>query len=178
MERSSAHLQLIHSTPLLDGGPKITVFRPGAGETAEQAGHSRFVGSRQALLERLACVGELGPTAPLSFVVIQVSGVEARGDVDSATARTALQAVARRVHELTRAIDFIGRIAPTTFGVVLQGTGATAAAAVAARIQFHLDRLPEASTPIAVVVSVATGSGVNAETLPVAALDAVAATPA
>jgi hypothetical protein len=54
---------------------------------------------------------------------------------------------------------------------VLQGTGATAAAAVQARLNFRLSRLPVMMPPLGVRVSAATGAGVNAGLLPVAATD-------
>jgi hypothetical protein len=47
----------------------------------------------------------------------------------------------------------------------------TAAAAVAARLTHHLNRLEELHPAVCVTVSAATGTGLNAETLPIAAME-------
>jgi GGDEF domain-containing protein len=120
--------------------------------------------TRNALLSRLEEMGELAPTAPLSFVVVKVSGLAQAGD-------EALKPIAARVRELIRATDVVGRLTGTTFGVALQGTGATAAGAVAARLAHHLNRIAELHPAVCITVSAATGTGVNAEMLPVAAMD-------
>ncbi len=120
--------------------------------------------TRNALLSRLEEMGELAPTAPLSFVVVKVSGLAQAGD-------EALKPIAARVRELIRATDVVGRLTGTTFGVALQGTGATAAGAVAARLTHHLNRIAELHPAVCITVSAATGTGVNAEMLPVAAMD-------
>lgn len=126
------------------------------------------VASKQALMDRLTTVGELAPQAPLSFVAVRIDDAESLAPAQ----RERLQkAVANRLRELTRATDMVGRIDDDAFGVVLQGTGATAAGAVSSRLAHHLNRLPELPRAAAVVVSAATGTGVNAETLAVAALD-------
>lgn len=65
----------------------------------------------------------------------------------------------------------MGRMTTTTFGLVLQGTGATATAAVQARLQHRLCHLPVVSPPVEIAVGAATGIGLNAETLPLAAMD-------
>lgn len=121
--------------------------------------------TRQALLERLEAMGELAPHAPLSFLVVKVSGLPAGEDADS------LRTIAGRIRELTRGVDVVGRFTGTTFGIALQGTGVTAAGAVAARLGHHLNRIAELSPSICITVSAATGTGVNAEVLPVAAMD-------
>ena len=129
---------------------------------------STGVASRQALMDRLTTVGELAPKAPLSFVAVRIEDA----DELSAAQHVALQkAVAVRLRELTRATDMVGRVDEDAFGVVLQGTGATAAGAVASRLAHHLNRLAELPRTAAVIVSAATGTGVNAETLAIAALD-------
>ena len=120
------------------------------------------VATRHALLERLEAMGELAPCAPLSFLVVKVTGTD--GDEP-------LCHVAKRTRELIRGVDVVGRLTGTTFGIALQGTGVTAAGAVAARLTHHLNRLAELSPSICITVSAATGTGVNAETLPVAAMD-------
>lgn len=66
----------------------------------------------------------------------------------------------------------MGRFTGASFGIVLQGTGATAAAAVAARLGWRLNQLVAGfRAPVQVAVYAATGTGLNAETLPVAAIE-------
>lgn len=126
------------------------------------------VASRQALMDRLTTVGELAPKAPLSFVAVRIVDAE---ELDAGELIQLQKSVAARLRELTRATDLVGRVDDNAFGVVLQGTGATAAGAVASRLSFHLNRVSELPRTAAVIVSAATGTGANAETLAVAALD-------
>lgn len=128
------------------------------------------VASRQALLDRLSVVGELGPKAPLSFVAIRFEDTE---DMPAESLAALQKAVAARLAELTRATDMVGRLEETAFGIVLQGTGATAAGAVASRLSHHLNRLAELPRTAAIVVSAATGTGVNAQALVIAAMDSL-----
>ena len=121
--------------------------------------------TRQALLSRLEDMGQLAPHEPLSFVVVKLGGLKNTED------DAGLRLVAARVRELTRGTDIVGRLTGTTFGIALQGTGATAAGAVAARLAHHLNRIAELDAAICITVSAATGTGLNAETLPVAAMD-------
>ncbi len=132
-----------------------------------------MVVARHQLLERLDLVGELAPNAPLSFLIVKVNGLESIRDRGCGLSRASvMSAVARRVRELTRATDHVGRFTATSVGVVLQGTGASAASAVAARLTFHLGHGLAAVAPgLEVSVHAATGTGVNADMLPVAALD-------
>jgi diguanylate cyclase (GGDEF)-like protein len=116
-------------------------------------------------LDQLETMGQLAPNAPLSFLVVKVAGLR-HTDGDSQ-----LRHVAARVRELVRATDTIGRLTGTAFGVALQGTGVTAAGAVAARLTHHLNRMEELHPAVCVTVSAATGTGVNAETLPIAAME-------
>ena len=111
-------------------------------------------------------MGELAPRAPLSsFLVVKVSGLgHCHGEA-------ALKQVAARGRDLTRATDVVGRLTGTAFGIALQGTGATAAGAVAARLTHHLNRLAELSPSICITVSAASGTGINADTLHIAAMD-------
>ncbi len=123
--------------------------------------------TREALLARLEMVGSLAPAMPLSFVAVHLEGGESeRAEL--------LRAVAGRVRELTRPTDAVGRLDHETIGVVLQGTGATAAGPVAARLAHHLNHMAGAPRGFSVTVSAATGTGVNAATLPAAALDSFA----
>jgi GGDEF domain-containing protein len=124
--------------------------------------------SRQALLDRLVSFGSLAPTAPLSFVAARIDGAD---EMDEADYEELQRSIARKLRELSRPMDLAGRLADDTFGVVLQGTGATAAGAVSSRLAHHLNLLPELDGDMAIIVSAATGKGTNAETLAVAALD-------
>ncbi len=132
-----------------------------------------MVVARHQLLERLDLVGELAPNAPLSFLIVQVRGLDTlRERGCGLTQGSVMSAVARRVRELTRATDHVGRFTATSMGVVLQGAGAAAASAVAARITFHLSHgLATIAPGLDVSVHAATGTGLNADILPVAALD-------
>ncbi|MGE3074173.1 MAG: diguanylate cyclase [Dehalococcoidia bacterium] len=123
------------------------------------------VATRQALLNRTETMGELAPTAPLSFLVVKVAGAKGIDSEDQ------LRLIASRINELTRGVDIVGRLTGTSFGIALQGAGYTAAGAVAARLTHHLNRMAELSPSICITVSAATGTGVNAETLPLAAMD-------
>ncbi len=124
--------------------------------------------NRGALLERLDVVATLAPHAPLSFVVVKIDGLAGGEGADG---EVVLRAVAREVCRVLRPTDLAGRLTGTTLGIVLQGSGTTAAGAVAARLHYRLNRLPELNRPASVRVSAATGTGLNAEVLPVAAME-------
>ncbi|MBI5947657.1 MAG: GGDEF domain-containing protein [Chloroflexi bacterium] len=132
------------------------------------------VATRRALFEHLERVGTMAPSAPLSLVVVKVNGLAAvnrdegwrRGD-------ELLQEIAGRIRSFTRTTDVVGRLTGSSFGLVLQGAGPTAAGAVASRLAFQLHRPSIVPPPTGVLVSVATGTGINAETLPMAALDSL-----
>ena len=158
ISRFPAHLRLMVAPAFENGAPAKTA-RP----MVALDGATGVV-TRTALLARLEEMGELAPTAPLSFVVVKVSGLAQAGE-------DALQPIAARVRELIRATDVVGRLTGTTFGVALQGTGATAAGAVAARLTHHLNRISELHPAVCITVSAATGTGLNAEVLPAAAMD-------
>jgi diguanylate cyclase (GGDEF)-like protein len=130
------------------------------------------VATRQALLEQLEVIGDLAPGAPLSFVVVKLLGLDRLNRLSGWRAGDeTLRVVARAIQDLTRATDMVGRLGGSAFGVILQGNGATAAGAVAERIGHHVRRLSCVGHPVEAVVSVATGTGINADTLPVAAID-------
>ena len=158
VSRFPAHLRLI-ATPTNGRG-----VAPKAAAPAYETDPVTGVATRHALLDGLEAMGQLAPNAPLSFVVVKVSGL-------NRTEGKALKPIATRIRELTRGTDIIGRLTGTTFGVALQGTGVTAAGAVAARLTHHLNRIAEMSPAVCVSVSAATGTGMNAETLPVAAME-------
>ena len=123
--------------------------------------------SRRRLFERLETVGRLAPGAALSFLVVRVDGC---GGLPRAMADNVLSAVAERIRELVRPTDSVGRFDPSAFAVVLQGTGATASSATAARLTLHLDEVVARHSPLArVAVYAETGSGANALLLPIAA---------
>lgn len=118
---------------------------------------------REGLLDRLEILGALAPNAPLSYLSVQLHA-------PAEPARGVTAAVAERVARLVRPTDAVGLFAPGVAGVVLQGTGATAAAAVAARLTMHLNRaLADMAPGHYVSVYAATGTGLNALTLPLAA---------
>lgn len=129
--------------------------------------------ARHQLLDRLELVGDLAPNAPLSFLIIQVTGLtRLRERRCGLTQASVMAAVSRRVRELTRATDHVGRFTATSVGIVLQGTGAMAASAVAARLTFHLGQgLADIAPGLDVAVYAATGTGLDAEMLPIAAID-------
>jgi diguanylate cyclase (GGDEF)-like protein len=130
------------------------------------------VATRQVLLERLDTLGELAPQAPLSFLVVKLHGLAAiNHELGFQAGDAALRDVAECVSRLTRATDMVGRLAGSTFGVVLQSTGATAAGAVTARLAHHLGQLPSRGRQLRVTVCAATGTGINAAMLPHAATD-------
>jgi GGDEF domain-containing protein len=141
--------------------------------TAEERRGLRGVATRQALIERLHTVGDVAPSAPLSLVAVEVTGLSDLDDPTGEEGSEILAAVGIRIAELTRPLDLVGRLTGTSFGVLLQGAGAVAGAAVAARLQHHLETFTALRAPLDVVVTVATGTGESASALPVAALDAL-----
>jgi GGDEF domain-containing protein len=168
ISRIPSHLTLVPAPiALWPSAPAPTRIHPEVLPASEQDPETG-VATRRALVERLAMMGDLAPRAPLSFLVVHVEA--AREDAE--TAAPPFAAVATRIRELTRATDCIGRLRDGSFGVVLQGTGVTAAGAVAARLSHHLNRLPDVTPRYAVSISAATGTGANALTLPSAAMDA------
>jgi GGDEF domain-containing protein len=172
---SPAHLRLIGPAPTRIETDRrsgahcgVVPFRARPRERLDEAGVLR----RNTLLSRLTMVGGLGEDAPLSFVAVRVCGLgelhERRGWV---ACEEVLRSVANGLGGLVRATDTVGRLNASTFGVVLQGTGATAAASVAARLTYRLNRLPEILPSVEVRVGAATGTGENVDTLAIAAVD-------
>ncbi|MFN8617269.1 MAG: diguanylate cyclase [Dehalococcoidia bacterium] len=125
----------------------------------------RKLATRDELLGRLEAIGEIAPDAPLSFLVVNVVGA-CHGDHDDQ-----LRRIANRMTDLVRGTDLAGRMNGHVFGIVLQGTGVVAAGAVAARLTHHLNRIAELSPSLCITVSAATGTGMNAGTLAVAAME-------
>lgn len=168
VSRFPSHLRLIGTTTPAHAPGVATPTRIHP-ERLPDSERDRLTGTatREALLARLEMIGGLAPAMPLSFLAVHVEADE--------PAEHLLKAVARRLRELIRATDALGRLDESTFGVVLQGTGVTAAGAVAARLAHHLNRLPGAPRDFAVAVAAATGTGLNGGTLPEAALETFAA---
>lgn len=132
------------------------------------------VATRQALFERLETIGALAPAAPLSFVVVKVEGLaRVNRDHGAEVGDEVLRAVARIIRDYARATDTIGRLTGASFGIVLQGTGPTGAGAAAARLSHYLGQLHVRGVRIDATVTVATGKGINADVLPVAAAEAL-----
>lgn len=131
----------------------------------------KVLANRAALFDRLTKVAELAPNAPLSFVVVKVDGLsEVNRDCGWDAGSECLQLVEREVATVVRATDTAGRLTGTTFGIVCQGSGSTAAGAVAARLNYRINRvLPP--RPVSVRVSAASGLGINGSTLVAAALE-------
>lgn len=130
------------------------------------------VASRHALLLQLDTIGELAPGAPLSFMVVSLSGLGALSrELGDAACNEALKTTAATIAEVTRATDMAGWMSEAAFGVVLQGTGAVGASAVGSRLGHHLERALQPFPHVRASVSTATGTGLNAEMLPVAAMD-------
>ena len=67
--------------------------------------------------------------------------------------------------------DVIGQVQDGMVAVLLQGTGAAAASAVAARLQFHLNEIDGLRGRLHAAVSAATGVGANGRTLLAAAME-------
>lgn len=129
------------------------------------------VAGRDVLLQRLQALGELAPDAPLSFLVVHIGGLGQLRDAESGVG--ALAAIVNQIAELTGPLDMAGRIGPAEIGIVLQGRGTYAAAALASRLKWCLQRLPELARPLYVEVYAATGTGQNATMLPRAAADSL-----
>lgn len=132
------------------------------------------VATRQVLFDRLDTIGSLAPAAPLSFVVVKIEGLaQVNRDFGLDRGDEVLQAVARIIRAYTRATDTVGRLTGASFGIVLQGNGATGAGAVAARLSHYLCQLYVAGKRVDCRVTVATGKGINADILPGAATEAL-----
>ncbi len=137
--------------------------------TSRERATTSAVATREALLQRLEIVGALSPDSPLSFLVINVQSIGMLQEDGDAAA--VLEAIARNIVAEIGPLDLAGRYTASSFGVILQGKGSRATAALAAKLQYSLNRLPEAHHPVHVDVFAATGTGANATVLPTAAGD-------
>ena len=154
----------------------LKLLRPGMGiRTTSRATREPVapIVSRAELLERLETIGELAPNGPLSYLLVRIEGLDSSYS-GGLSPRQVMGMMGMRIISLTRPTDTVGDYSGNAFGIVLQGTGATAAGAVAARISFHLMQLGEglgvATRPL---VYAATGTGINADLLPMAAIDSL-----
>lgn len=174
--RSPAHLKLVGSTALAVRPHRRPVSADGDGRTGcgrrerlDDAG----VLPRETLLSRLAIVADLSGDAPLSFVAVKVYGLKDLHEASGWDAcETTLRTVASTLGAMVRATDSVGRLNASTFGVVLQGAGSTAAGSVARRLAHRLNRMEEIAPAVEIRVGAATGTGRNAGAMPVAALAA------
>ncbi|MCK9520169.1 MAG: hypothetical protein M0R74_14265 [Dehalococcoidia bacterium] len=152
-------------------------FQTPAARVAVSSGASARPGGvtlleREALLDRLEVMGEVGPTAPLSFLVIQLRLRDGACPEPTAELHALLKVLGERARGLLRPIDALGRWTGTSLAAALQGAGATASAAVAARLSHHLNELLQPHYPgVEVQVYAATGRGTHALILPTAALE-------
>lgn len=130
--------------------------------------------SRVDLLHHLDAVAEIAGSAPLSFLAVRVAGLEGvereRGDVG---VRFVVRGVGDTLNGLCRGTDIAGELGAGSFGVILQGAGATAAAATAARLTHHLNRLAFLPPCCSVLVGAATGTGIHGRRLAWAAVETV-----
>lgn len=114
------------------------------------------------LRAKLAAIGGMAPTAPLSFLVVRVM-------VDQQVAsRRALDQAIATIAGVLAPTDVVGPLEPGCAGVVLQGRGSSTASRLGARIAHELRELP-ALHRSDITVAAASGTGVNARVLPVAA---------
>lgn len=145
----------------------LPLTEPRRADAADPARHGAAVLDRKGLFDTIERIGTVAPTAPLSFLVVNVEDLAALRRDD---AQLLMRLICGRVRALTRATDAVGRMGSASLGVLLQGTGATAAGAVAARLSHHLSQVIRNVDPtLSVCVSAATGTGINWDTLPVAA---------
>ncbi len=124
--------------------------------------------SRRELIDRVETVGSLAPDASLSFLAVRLRPAD--GEAEGSHDDVMEAVIGHHILRMTRPTDTVGRLGPRTYGIVLQGTGQVAAAAVAARLAHHLNQLVAARVSSLVAdVYTATGTGANATMLPVAA---------
>ncbi|GAB4328899.1 MAG: hypothetical protein Kow0010_13020 [Dehalococcoidia bacterium] len=171
MWRPAPYLQLVNTGDLREavGSP-----RPLARDSYEGPPRITSISERlaagildeDALLDRLDLIGSLAPHAPLSFLAVEVDGA----DRTTSDGQELLNLLAYHACSSVRATDVVGRLGDTGFGVILQGTSDRRAAAIAARLQHILGRLAIPYPGVSIVVSAASGLGVNAPVLPEAAV--------
>ena len=172
MTTRPAHLSLIvPGEPVrLPERPRPLIGKQGRRRLPFKAGVAAVL-ERRDLFDAIERIGALAPGAPLSFLAVRVSALE---EATPTEVDLTLRLLAGRLSALTRATDHVGRMGIASFGVILQGTGVTAASAVAARLAHHLNVAARAVDPaLKVTVGAATGTGLNWSTLPVAATNSL-----
>lgn|GEM_PF-3239107 len=128
---------------------------------------------RHELLDRLAEMGDIAPTSPLSFLLVHLRERQSAGSTRLLT-RHVLDTLGTRAGSLLRPVDAIGRWGRASLGVALQGAGSRTAAATAARLSLHLNSLLQsARLDFEVRVFAASGFGASALALPIAASEEV-----
>lgn len=148
--------------PNNDGTPQRTPIRFAQG--VQLLGRDEF-------LDRLEVLGEVGPNSPLSFLLVRLRTRDTRPCGAARTEQGLVQALGLQAVHLLRPTDALGTWSGNSLAVALQGAGATASAAVAARLSHHMNqRLDDEAPGFEVVVYAATGIGANAMVLPSAAL--------
>ena len=128
------------------------------------------VPSHHELEEKLAELRVVQPQAPLSFLAIQVHGLNELKLRDWRRPSDIVNILAHNVRCETRVTDFVGRLDGSAIGVILQGSGHEQCTAIAERLRISLARLSHTAPPIDVTVSAASGRGINAHVLPKAVL--------
>ncbi|MDZ7728487.1 MAG: hypothetical protein U5Q44_10045 [Dehalococcoidia bacterium] len=89
-------------------------------------------------------------------------------DEDDAAGRRTLRAAMQTIARLLGPTDVVGPLEPGCAGVVLQGRGPSTASRLGARIAHELRNVQSLQSKD-ITVAAASGTGVNARTLPVAA---------
>lgn len=152
----------------------IPFRRPGDGGTPVRMAQGVQLLARDEFLDRLEVLGEVGPGSPLSFLLVHLRPREERPRGGVREEQGIVQALALQAGQLLRPTDALGAWSANALAVALQGAGATAAAAVAARLSYHMNhRLEDEAPGFEVVVYAATGIGANAMVLPTAALESL-----
>jgi GGDEF domain-containing protein len=123
-------------------------------------------------MRHLDTFADIAPRSPLSFLAIRITGLDvvlaSRGEIG---VRFIARGVGEAFLSLCRGTDIPGELGDGEFGLILQGSGPTAAAAAAARLHHRLNRLPFVPSGCAVLVGAATGTGSHGRRLARAALD-------
>ena len=161
--------------PTADGtAPRLTPIGRAGGATQRRSGRpARRLASEAELTDQLELLGQLAPAGPLSFIAITIHGLAELEPHDWRTPAHVVDAVGLPANGVVRATDLLGRLSNASYGLVLQGAAGARAAAMADELTQILGELPVGAAPIEIVVSAATGTGVNADLLPRAAVESL-----
>ena len=161
--------------PTADGtAPQLAPLGRADGAPRQRRGQpERRLASEDELLARLTLLGQLAPAGPLSLIAITIHGLAELEPHDWRTPAHVVDAVGRQALGLVRATDLLGRLSNASYGLVLQGAAGARAAAMADELTELLRELPVGQAPIEIVVSAVTGTGVNADLLPRAAVESL-----